>query len=246
MEFVCSVCNYTSPNKQHVVRHMNRKNKCTGNNSTREILEVNTSIVCKYCNKNFSTKKTLSFHCKYKCHNKDLFQEDRIKKLEDRVSKLESISRNNKTVSIIIVNNYEDTSLDKITDTMYNKIIVDSDGIHKIIPMFINNLHFNPNIPENHNIYVSNRSRSNKYLNILRNGKWEITDKNAEIFNLISDKETNLHDWVIEKGKKYPQAVEIFNEYLERKYEDDINKLIIKEVEVTLYNGKHLIKCSPY
>lgn len=53
----------------------------------------------------------------------------------------------------------------------------------------------------------------------------------------------NLSDWVAEKGKKYPEAMEKYQEYLEQKYDDDTIKLVKEEVELVLYNGgKYLPK----
>ena len=86
-----------------------------------------------------------------------------------------------------------------------------------MLPRMISAIHFNPDIPENHNICISNRNKNNKHLQVYRNGHLEIVDKNTEIDNLISDKETNLSDWVAEKGSKYPEAQE---EYVEKKYDD--------------------------
>ena len=59
---------------------------------------------------------------------------------------------------------------------------------------------------------------------------------------MINDKETNLSDWVAEKGEKYPEAVEKFNEYLDQKYDDDTIKLVKDGVEMVLYNNRHMIK----
>jgi ElaB/YqjD/DUF883 family membrane-anchored ribosome-binding protein len=109
----------------------------------------------------------------------------------------------------------------------------------------IKHIHFNPAIPENHNIYLSNKNKNNKHLSVFRNGHWEIENKNNEIDNLINDKETNLSDWVAEKGEKYPKTKEKFNEYLEKKYDDEeMQKNIKEEVELALYNGRHLIKTN--
>jgi ElaB/YqjD/DUF883 family membrane-anchored ribosome-binding protein len=79
-------------------------------------------------------------------------------------------------------------------------------------------------------------------LQVFRNGHWEIEKKDPEIDNLISDKETNLSDWVTEKGEKYPEAMEKFNEYLEQKYDEDVSKLVKEEVELVLYNNRHMVK----
>jgi len=123
-----------------------------------------------------------------------------------------------------------------------NNIIQNSDEVYQIIPRLIKHIHFNPDIPENHNICISNRNKNNKHLQIYRNQQWEIERKDQEIDNLISDKETNLSDWIDEKGKKYPEAMERFNEYLEQKYDDDTIRLVKEEVELVLYNNRHMVK----
>lgn len=246
MEFSCSVCQYTSLKKENVARHVRRKNKC--GNGLREIIEIPIEIICEYCNKNFSSLNSLKGHTRNNCSKKDLIKDAKIKELEEKNKELEKrlmekpTTINNITNNIII-NNYENTSLDKLTDKIYNKIIKDSDEPYKIIPRLIKHIHCNPDIPENHNIRISNRNKHNKYLEVYRNNHWEIEDKKTEIGNLINDKETNISDWIDEKGEKYPEALEKFNDYLEQKYEPDIASLIKEEVEILLYNNRQLTKC---
>jgi hypothetical protein len=246
-EYSCSICKYTSNLKEHVVRHINRKKSCGF--GVKEIIEVSIEIKCELCNKKFSCSTSLRYHIKNTCKHKDDAKDVRIKQLEKELNESRKVTinnnNNNNSTNIninIIVNNYEDTSLDKLTDKMYNKIIKGAEEVYKIIPRLIKNIHFNPNIRENHNIYLSNRGKNNKYIQVYRNGHWEIENKSMEIDNLINDKETNLSDWVAEKGEKYPEAMERFNEYLEQKYDNDIIKLVKEEVEQVLYNNKHMIK----
>ncbi len=250
MEFGCSVCEYTSTQKEHVLTHINsRKRSCGPGDKT--IVEIPIEIKCKYCQKNFSTTRILERHLRNTCRNKKNILEEENKKLREKVKELEKSqsttinndnrTTNNNTFNIYIVN-YEDTNLDKITDRTYNRIIRDSDEVYQIIPRLIREIHFNPNIPENHNIVLSNKNKNNKHLQVYRNKHWEIEKKDTEIDNLINDKETNLSDWVAEKGEKYPEALEKFNEYLEQKYDDDVSKLVKDEVELVLYNNRHMVK----
>lgn len=244
MEFACSVCEYTSFKKENVTRHTKRKKKC--GSGIREIVEIPVEIICKFCNKNFSTKTNLNEHQKDNCRKKDKIKDKKIKELEEKNKDLEQKLKdkpttiNNNTFNIM-VNNYESTSLEKITDKIINKLIKDAES-HQIIPRLIKQIHFNKDNPENHNLYISNRNKNNKYLQIYRNDHWEIENKETELDNIINDKETNLSDWVIEKGKKYPEATEKFNEYLDQKYDEDIAKLIKEEVELVLYNNRGIIK----
>jgi hypothetical protein len=243
MEFACSVCQYTSDKKEHVVRHIQRKKSC--GLGIKKIIEIPTEIKCKYCDKNFATSTSLRSHQKNNCKSKDSILEEENKKLKEKIKELEKrpvTTINNNQIFNIYINNYEDTSLENITDKIYNRIIRDADEVYQIIPRMIREIHFNPDIPENHNICISNRNKNNKYLQVYRNGHWEIEKKDSELDNLISDKETNISDWIGKKGEKYPEALEIFNEYLEQKYDEDTARLVKEEVELVLYNNRHMIK----
>jgi hypothetical protein len=249
MEFGCSVCEYTSTQKKDIIRHINRKKSCGP--GIKEIIEIPVEIRCEYCSKNFSSVPNLRYHQKNSCKNKVDILEQKLKEANEQIKELKqnkvepknvTINNNGNTYNIIIVNNYENTNLEKLTDRTYNKIIRDSDEAYQIIPRLIKEIHFNPDLPENHNIVLSNRNKNNKHLQVFRDGHWEIENKTTEIDNLINDKETNLSDWVAEKGEKYPEAMEKFNEYLEQKYDEDVSKLVKEEVELVLYNNRHLVK----
>jgi len=241
MEFGCSICEYISSKKGNVTRHIKTKKGC----NIGEVVEIPVEIRCDFCNKNFSTKEILKEHQKKICKQKLAMQDEEIKKLKEELRQAKQITNitNNTTNNfIIVVNNYEDTTLDKLTDKTYNKLLRDSEAAYQIIPRLISQIHFDPKTPENHNIVLSNRNKNNKHLQIFRNGHWEIADKSTEIDNIINDKETNLSDWVTEKGQNYPEAMEKFNEYLDQKYDEDIAKLMKDEVEMLLYNNRHMVK----
>jgi hypothetical protein len=249
MEFGCSCCEYTSLKKENILKHFHRKKSCGP--GIKEVVEIPIDISCEYCKKDFSSSTSLKFHLKNSCKNRKDQLEDENKKLKEKVKELEKQSTTtinndnrttNNTFNIFIVNNYEDTKLDKLTDAVYNNIISGSDEIYHIIPRLIKHIHFNPDIPENHNIVLSNKNKNNKHLQVYRGGHWEIEPKDNEIDNLIYDKETNLSDWIGEKGEKYPEAQEKFNEYLDQRYEDGKNKLIKEQVELVLYNNRHMVK----
>ena len=245
MEFACSICQYTSYIKTDVVRHINRKKSC--GDGVKEIIEIPIDIFCNFCNKTFSTRAHLNDHVKNRCKQKEAIkdakikqQADKIKELERRLKEKPTTVNNYGNTYNIMINNYENTSLEKISDRDFNKLIKDTDEAYQIIPRLIKEVHFNPKIPENHNICLSNRNKNNKHLQVFRNGRWEVEKKETELENLINDKETNISDWMDEKGEKYPEAMEKFNEYLEQKYDEDTAKLVREEVELLLYNNRHI------
>ena len=247
-EYKCSVCDYTSPQKESVIRHINRKKSC--GQGTKEVIEVPVEIVCEYCNKKFASSISLRYHLKNSCKHKDDIKDKEIKELKEKVKELEkqtekpTVVNNYNTINNTLIINYNDTSLSKLQDKDINRIIEGSEEPYHIIPRLIREVHFNPSIPENHNIFISNRGKNNKHINIYRNGHWEVENKSTEIDNLINDKETNLSDWVSEKGEKYPEALEKFNEYLDQKYDEDVSKSVKEEVELVLYNNRHMANKS--
>jgi uncharacterized protein VirK/YbjX len=78
MEFGCSVCEYTSEQKRHVIRHINKNKSC--GNGIKEIIEIPIDIICEYCNKEFSIKETLKVHIKNYCKYKDVIKDAKITK----------------------------------------------------------------------------------------------------------------------------------------------------------------------
>merc|ERR1712196_329054 len=80
------------------------------------------------------------------------------------------------------------------------------------VPHMIKKLHFDPNKPENHNIYISNIK--NNYVMVYDGDKWNIKNRNDIIDDMIEDKtnilEDKIEDW-IEKGQDYPIIMKKFN-----------------------------------
>ena len=195
MEFACSVCQYTSSKKENVLRHINKKKGC--GSGIREIVEIPIEIKCEFCNKHFATVTSLTRHQKDSCKSKVEILEKQLKAATDKIKeaneKNKELERQLKdkptTVNFntfnIVVNNYENTSFEKITDKIYSKLINTVDEPYQIIPRLIREVHFNPNIPENHNVYLSNRNKNNKHLQIFKDNHWEVVNKDSEIDNLI-------------------------------------------------------------
>jgi len=97
MEFYCSICEYTSPYRHSLEKHINKQKKC-GDNPHIEISETN--IRCEFCNKLYKTKDNLTKHLKIcnkktiktdhtKKENEDLKKQIQVMKLEDTIKKLE-------------------------------------------------------------------------------------------------------------------------------------------------------------
>ena len=134
---------------------------------------------------------------------------------------------------------YDNTDLSHLKNSDYLKCLKRSNFC---IPHLIEKIHFNPEKPENHNIYISNLK--NNYVMIYNGEKWMINDRDESIQNLIDDKESiieqKLEEW-IENGKNYPDIMKKFNRYLEKKENDTVLNKIKNEIKLMLFNNRDIV-----
>ncbi len=171
--------------------------------------------------------------------NKQL--EERDKELEKRDRQIdELIKKSGMNIGIqnIQQNNiqilaYNNTDTSHLTDKDYIKCLKHSNFC---IPHLIKEIHFNPSKPENHNIYISNLK--NNYVMIYDGNKWMLNDRDESIQYLIDDKETiiehKLEEW-IENGNKYPEIMNKFTRYLEKRENDTVLNKIKSEIKLMLF-----------
>lgn len=250
MEFVCSCCMYKSFQKNDILRHFEKKNSC--GEGIKTIIEIDSFATCESCGKTFTNKHNLQRHIKNSCKIAPLEKE--LINLKKSVNKsVNSATNTTNTTSATKVNNtkvndslnifsYDYTSLDKISDADYNDVIINSNDIYDAIPKLIKKIHFNPEIPENHNIYISNMSKYNKYINLFRDGQWVVEDKILEIDYMMNEKENNLSIWAKTKGDKYPEAINKMKKYILQRHDRDNIKIMTDEIEKILYNNRNMVK----
>jgi ElaB/YqjD/DUF883 family membrane-anchored ribosome-binding protein len=103
----------------------------------------------------------------------------------------------------------------------------------------IERIHFNPDKPENMNIYISNLK--DKYLMMYEEGNWNIKHK-SELDILYEEKEMLLEQWLDEEQDKYPELKDKFIRYLNNKENDETLNMIKDEIKMMMYNNKKSIK----
>jgi len=134
---------------------------------------------------------------------------------------------------------YKNTDISHLTDNDYLKCLKHSNFC---IPHLIEKIHFNPQKPENHNIYISNLK--NNYTMVYDGNKWNIKDRDESIQSLIDDKEgmieQKLEEW-IENGNKFPEIMNKFNRYIEKKENNVVINKIKNEIKLLLFNNRDLI-----
>jgi len=242
-------------------KHKNNEAKCKSKCKSDVSL---TDFACKYCDKTFKHRQSVSKHIKYSCEkNKDedlqelarllniqmeqqkklenkvieLEKEnDQIKKENAQIKKLENKLQINGGVHIqnIQLNSYRDTDISHLTDMDYANCIKQ---VNHCVKRLIEKIHYNKSKPENMNIYISNLK--NKYLMVYQDGNWNIMTK-REIDYLYDEKETMLEDWLEENPN--PELKTKFVKYLNNKEKDDNLNMIKEEIKLMMYNKKFLIE----
>jgi hypothetical protein len=226
-------------------------------------IESTALYVCKYCERNFKFKQSMYRHIKYSCiknKTEDLTELVRLlnnqlenqqnqlenqnnqlqtqsKQIEKLMGKLEiNSSFNNNTINNnnITLLNYNDTDVSHLTDDDYKKCIK---KVCFCVMGLIEKVHFNPDKPENMNVYISNIK--NKYMMIYQNNKWNLTNKN-ELDRLYDDKELMIDQWIEEN--KDPEMEKFFNRYLDLKKDDKTMQMITDEIKLLMFNNKNLIE----
>ena len=220
---------------------------------------------CKYCLKKLSRKDSLDRHlkkCKLKENEKEESEEkqnlmeivnqlnkklDKKEKQIDELIKKTGNTTNNITYQQNNVNNnikllgYRNTDISHLSDKDFISCISHSNFC---IPHLIKKIHFDPEKPENHNIYISNIK--NNYAMTYDGDKWNLSNRDDLINDILEEKEIiieeKLEEW-LEKGKMYPEIMKKFTRYLEKKENDVVLDKIKDEIKLVLFNNRNLIKC---
>ena len=100
----------------------------------------------------------------------------------------------------------------------------------------IEKIHFNPEKPENMNIYISNIK--DKYLMIYENDKWILKSKNV-LDQMYEDKELMIEEWIQET--RDPEMSKFYNRYLDLKKDEKTIEMIQEEIKLFLFNQKELV-----
>ena len=210
-------------------------------------------MVCNYCDKSFKSKQSRQNH-EIKC--KDT-RDKEIKKLNDKIIELEKIVKSNQpstTNNIVNNNNNNNTQINYFINNYGNEDVShiskrDFLRIFKTrkmsIPKFIEMLHFNKDVPQNHNVYISNYK--DNYALIFSDNKWKIIDKNEILRKLIFDSrdllETEFDEFKASelKNKMDQRSMELFQEYLNNVEEDTIMNGLKETIKLLLYNEKDMV-----
>ena len=217
---------------------------------------------CKYCEQCYKHRSSLSKHIKYSCtKNKDedlkelvrlmniqleqqkneiVSQSKQIEKLRGKLDIQGSFHKNSHNTNShntihnhVQILNYKDTDTSHLTDEDYRKCVK---KVCFCVLKMIEKIHFNPEKPENMNIYISNIK--DKYLMIYENDKWILKSKNV-LDQMYEDKELMIEEWIQETAD--PEMARFYNRYLDLKKDEKTIEMIQEEIKLFLFNQKDLV-----
>jgi hypothetical protein len=129
---------------------------------------------------------------------------------------------------------YKDTDTSHLTHKDYETCIK---RVNFCVLKLIEKIHFNPQKPENMNIYISNLK--DKYIMVYEDGNWNIKNK-TELDTLYKEKEMMLEEWLDETN--FPELKDKFVKYLNNKENDETLNMIKDEIKLLMYNKKNMIE----
>lgn len=253
--YTCVKCNKTFDAKIAYDRHMNRKRSCVTVNCN-----ITKEYKCEHCDRLFCNRYAMTRHQQNSCYNykPPKVDETNINETNITVNVAGNIINGdviNNTVinnTNIVNNNNQDELLhiapfgkevyiDQISETKFRGIIYRG---YSSVCQLIDQVHFNEEIPENHNICIKNL-RTN-YANTFDGETWELRDKEEVIDELISKKYElleEMYDKLVKGPKKRINENRAIG-FTKLKADYDKNEQTMKrlrdDVELQLYNRRHI------
>jgi hypothetical protein len=216
---------------------------------------------CSICQKTFMHSSGLSRH-RIKCKKNEIKDISKVDILEKKVVELskevEDLKKHNNTnignqnniqtqnniqkqTNNIIINCFGNENLDYITDKV---ILHCMERIYGSIPLLIEKIHFDPEHPENHNVYIPNKKLSHaKIMNHKR--EWQIVNKKDTIENMMDigynmldekfqEKGHELTDFKQQRFRDFKDKYEDGNKKTQREIRNNVEKVITDKKNVCI------------
>lgn len=238
IENKCLICNKNISNKGNLIRHIN--NTC----------KIKKELIRK--KENLLENKNKLINNRGEIETAIVDKDNEIKALKKTISKLlekqvpQNITINNPTINnntqnnIIVINSFGKEDLSHITEADYKKYL---NNYFPGFIKFIEKIHFDENMPSNHNLCITNIK--SKYMYIYENNNWNLTERNDIIDRLITNKYDNLiekFDDLEEAGKISDKVIDNFTQFQHNYNNEEAKKNTKKDVELMIYNNKNKIK----
>ena len=228
----CTFCNRKYKRKSELNRHLkNCKIKIDS-----ELKEELLTLLIKENDKNEEAKQTqIEQQNLYLKHKIDLLQ-GQLKIKNKTINSHNNINSNhhNQTINILA---YNKTDLSHITDKDFERIMR---RCNMCIPHLIEKAHYDPNKPENKNIFISNIK--DRYVMKWNGKKWNLNNREEALEDLYENGSNTLEDrietWEYNKFQYDQIAVQKFYKFLDNKDKDEVKNKIKEEIKLILYNNR--------
>lgn len=264
-KFKCGNCKKLFSTSRGAKIHYNSKHSSKSNKSN-EI--VNNNFPCVHCSKKFTRKASLKRHikegrckvCNETIDKKDVLYNDLLSKYQQLINsgKSSNILKDVtiKDVNMLSNNNNSNNTVNNTVNNLNNINLVafgkeDYSNIPKkesmkfiktgflSVPNTADYVHFNPEMPQFHNIYTPNIKQP--YVMIYDGKGWKLADKKEAIQSLyysikgyLDDKYEELYDSLDE------YAINKFKKFCNDEKDKDINKFVKEKLSLLLYNKRDI------
>ena len=287
-KYFCVCCDYDAKVKSSFDKHLKTKKHQNALNSQPKVspklakvspyyehcayseqIKSCDAFQCKYCDRLFKHRSSLSKHIKYTCKkNKDedlkelarllnetiKDKETQLNKMQKQIDKLtnklqlQTFNKNNN-----ITTHYNLTNVNNAVNNIYLLDYSQTDYSHlterdyitcikdcnHCVKTLIEKVHFNEDKPENMNIYIS--SIKGNYVMVYKDNSWQIQNKKEHIDDLYNYNEVVLENWYDEYKEKYPHIIQSFKRYLKNRDANQSINSVKQEILLMLYNKRNLL-----
>ena len=232
-KFKCKYCNKSYRYSQGLSKHI----RYTCKKNKDEDLQELVKLMNEQLNEQKEVMRQIKDEMKYELYKRDKEIERRDKQIVKLSTKLQITNNNciiqNNNIQLL---NYRDTDLSHLSDNDYINSI---ERVNNCVKMITEKIHFNPEKPENMNIYISNLK--NDYVTVYENGEWKLKKGFDDIYD---HKEILLEEWLDKEQDKYPELRDKFEKYLDNKDNNSILNGIKDDIKLMMYNNKNKFKLT--
>tara|TARA_B100000963_G_C22531280_1_gene627728 strand:- start:262 stop:1146 length:885 start_codon:yes stop_codon:yes gene_type:complete len=228
--FECKYCGKSYKYSQGLSKHIKYTCKKNEDEDMKELVKLMNEKIEEQ-NKMIKTMQSDQKKLKQELETRDKKITKLSKKLQINANNNNIITNNYNNIQLL---SYKDTDISHLTQ---NDFINSLKRQNNCVKLLTEKIHYNPQKPENMNIYISNLK--NKYVMVYENDKWQLKDY---FENIYEHKEFLLEEWIDREKDNYPELRDKFEKYLNNKENDNILNTIKEDIKLMMYNNRENVK----